>query len=306
MNTHPIKQHYVPQFYLKKFSPNKKTFYRLDKKSNLISSDIPIKTIAQEKRFYDVTFNKNQINKKFFKEYLEEDKICTQKDDNIIISLEDWFSNQESIISNKYHYIIPNIDKTTILDKNYIPSNETKDILCSLCNLLLNRGIQSQNLFNNKIYAENKLNLYKDYIYPMPKEDLSSFNNKLKKLLWFTTFMNSIKSIQLILLKKTFQILSIAPSSKNTLCTSDNPIVFYRPNNIHSSLGISTLYTQIFFSLSPYKVLRIFNPNEYPIIQETLKDKYITLINKLYYQQSKKYIFSRDYNNLLSLKNLNK
>lgn len=302
MNTHPIKQHYVPQFYLKKFSLDKKTFYRLDKESNEILKDIPIKTVAQKKRFYDVTLKKNQINEIFFKEYLEKDNICIQKKDDIIITLEYWFSKQEAFISNRYNYIIPDIYNTTILDKNYIPSNEIKTILCSLCSLLLNRGIQSQNLFNNKIYEEKNLNIYKDYIYPMPNEYLSSFNNKLKKLLWFTTFMNNIEPIQFILFKKIFQILSIDPSATNTLCTSDNPIVFYRPNYFHPSLGISTLYTQIFFSLSPHKLLRITNPNEYGIIPVTLKDKDIAFINQLYYQQSKKYVFSRDYNNLLSLK----
>lgn len=67
MNTHPIKQHYIPQFYLKKFSLNKKNFFKLDKTTNEILNNISIRTTAQEKKFYDISFKKVQIKKVFSK-----------------------------------------------------------------------------------------------------------------------------------------------------------------------------------------------------------------------------------------------
>lgn len=299
MNTHPIKQHYIPQFYLKKFSLNKKNFFKLDKTTNEILNNISIRTTAQEKKFYDISFKKVQIKKSFFQKYLKEDNnIYIEKEDNIIITLEYWFAKLESLIANNYNNIL--------INNNYSLSYKSKKILSMLCSLLLNRGIQSRFLFNKKVYKKIYSKNLKKYIYPLPNENKHLFYQKLKKLSWFMAFIDGIGFAQSILLKKTFQILTIDPLSINSLCTSDNPIVFYNTKAPNLPLGISTPHTQIYLSLSPYKVLRIFNPNEYPIIQETLKDEDITLINKLYYQQSKKYIFSRDYNSLLSLKNLNK
>lgn len=191
MNTHPIKQHYVPRFYLKKFSLNKKTFYRLNKESNQISKDIPIKTVAQKKRFYDVTLKKNQINEIFLKKYLKKDNICIQKEDNIIITLEYWFAKLESLIANNYNNIL--------ITSHYNLSYEAKEILSMLCSLLLNRGIQSRLLFDNKVYKKNYSKRLKKYIRPLQNENKPLFYQKLKKLSWFIAFINGIRFTQSIL-----------------------------------------------------------------------------------------------------------
>lgn len=220
-----IKQHYVPQFYLKNFSnKNKNGFfihcYDIDKNKVYPAN---IKNIAEEKYFY-------KIGEENFEEFFQK--------------TERWASP-----------IINNLSKNEkIKPLNVVKNRERLSLFISV-QFLRTKEIREDLLENySKISSHlQKYNLNNEMKALMDQIDEKHIKyNQMEFIL-----LASRKILDEILFKKWVVLKN---KTDIDFLTSDNPVVLYNP---HGLLGFACDYIHIFYPINPKLCLCLLDPLNY-------------------------------------------
>ena len=219
-----VKQHYVPQFYLRNFSRDKKSIYCFDK-VNVKSDSQGIRNVAQEKYFYE-----------FESLYLEDD-----------------FASLETEVS-KYINNIVRIKKYKILNNL---KQRSKLALFMAAQLI--RTLERRQLVELQVKALKNHFIETDVM----NDTLSSFFDKfLQDASIKESHLKLIQEMLPHLVKRFFfkkWVLLIDKTDVGFL-TSDNPIVMY---NTHNLEGLDNENNHVFFPLSPQLCICLLDPSNY-------------------------------------------
>ena len=219
-----VKQHYVPQFYLRNFSMDKTSIYCFDK-VNVRSYSQSIKNVAQKKYFYELDS----------------------------LYLEDDFASLESEVSKYINIIVKN--------KKYKALNNLKQRskLALFMAAQLIRTLERRQLIELQVGA-----LKNHFIETGVMDDtLSSFfDNFLQDDSIKESHLKLIQEMLPHLVKSFFfkkWVLLIDKTDVGFL-TSDNPIVMY---NAHNLEGLDNENNYVFFPLSPHVCICLLDPTNY-------------------------------------------
>ena len=94
MRDRTIKQHYVPEFYLRNFSKKKNGIYAQSVHSNK-RKIVPISGVAQGKKYYDVEISPKDLTEQGKDLFSQEDGYVSEDKDMLVFSLEKWFKIYE-------------------------------------------------------------------------------------------------------------------------------------------------------------------------------------------------------------------
>ncbi len=255
---HTIKQHYVPQFLLRKFcSSDDKHIWCFDK-IWMKSENKFISGVAFEKHFYD--------------------QVQGQKED----SLEYLFQKAET---DAAPIILKIIEKK---DLNSLTIDE-KTVISLFITLQLNRTKSA--LKNTERQTENFIEPIKNLAIELNTK--LDFEQIIPKQLWFSMLMKT----PVLCVPLTNKIWVLFESNKK-FYTSDNPVVLQNTKNSNphrGTLGINSDGIEIYFPLNPSLVLCLLCERTYGLLTEKkmLCDAdNIENINSLQVIYSEQYIFS--------------
>jgi len=256
-----IKQHYVPQCYLRNFSPNGKYVHIYDKKehkpfSNSLDSvayfdyfyEIPKKYLSEK---FNIPYGTKYFEKAFFAEHIE--KIYAQLLEKIILKAESWIKTQEKseILTTQekeelaqlvaiQHLRMPNIknDTSDTYEKSML---ESFDIIKSgIINMNPELNIKAKEatleydkkydiVLHSKLYANEKL--------------VSDIATQILDKHWIFYISNSID-----------------------FYTSDNPIIIkpHIPNEPNYYDGFGMKGVEIIFPISKSILMTMWDSNHFP------------------------------------------
>lgn len=258
-----VNEHYIPQFYLKNFSSDKKRLFQYQINSNAPSKLVSIESICYEKNLYEFRNNDGEIVNK-----------------NLI---EDSFA----IYENKISKVIKSIElKSRIEDNFHTPcflSTEEKAFLIFFLATLILRKPEILNAaqeiakesFGENITDNISYNLSLNYCLPIYR----CINPKDKNIL-----NSALKLFE----NMTFQILT---TSKDCIFTSDNPVILFGENGFKK-------IKDVFFPLTPRNILHM---RPYESTKMELRNRMIYIegkqmksINSLIILRCKRWLFSKN------------
>ena len=240
----PIRQHYIPKFYLKNFSflKNGNNFvhvYDLNEKKQYISS---VDNIALEKKYYDIQ-NSNS---------------------NKEISIEKILQVFESSAAKSINKIIKYKSLKTL-------SEEDRLNIAFFSSLLMTRIPRKRKMMEEVVekmkslaYGEN--NEKKERASQKLRDQIDNLDNEKLKEISIKTTLNSVIKLSPYFLNIHWT-LSIA-GNNDFFHTSDNPITLYNLIN-HSpygSLGLAKLGINIYLPISSKITLWMYRPEDYGMI----------------------------------------
>lgn len=294
--TNPVRQHHVPQTYLKKFSFRRKTqfkIYTLDKITKKVF-EANITDVAVEKNFYTINnSNDNYVWEKFYAQRIEP-------------MMEDTISKVIKLTGN---FLIQN--------NTHVLNNELKSKLADTMVYQLLRGKHSR---------EIQEKILKDVAPGIIDEAKSIFvekgNDELDKILQTyqisedifklsamqaTLDAERINKIASFILRRCWVIYKIIGECE--FITSDNPVMFINSSSLDATPfhnGIANNKTVILFPLSPKLMISIYSDDIYfgvlnqhngrMFLIDSKKDKrFIVNINKKQLEQSHRQVFGNSY-----------
>lgn len=235
-------QHYVPQFYLRNFSENKKNIGMFIFDKNLYINNASIRSVASSEFLYGKDgVIENALGKVEGK--------WAQIIQKIINKNFCFFSDQDYILL--YSFIIVSYSRTLkIADTNRYYAEKAKQEL-------------ENDKINNIIYnAENKL-----------------FLNNLIEMPNIQYMDIALKNIHLL---KDLGICVLENKTRYGFITSDNPIILYNQlycyRNYNRNYGLTSAGLQIFIPISEKYLICLFDPSVYQLINNN--DKYISITEK--------------------------
>ena len=233
MSNETIKQHYVPQFYLKNFSNIKNNNYILNCYDIVKNEMYPvnINNVAQEKYFY-------KINNQSFEGNFQKVENPASR---IINNLTN-YKNYKLLNNNKNRFFM-----SLFMSSQYLRTKEMRETVNEL-NFHLEEYLK-----NYKLKAE--LNKYLDYL-----------NNTEIKIRHKDVFENSLNKISFLLFMKKWIILT--NKSDRNFYTSDNPIVRYNPQG---KIGFACDYLQVYYPINPRTLICLLDPFNYGKVSNNFK-----------------------------------
>lgn len=262
-----VSHHYVPQFYLKNFSVNKKSIGLYNLKNRLHIENASIKKQACKDHLY---------------------------------GKEDTLENLFMDIENHASTIIKSIIRTHKLPH---PESEDYDLLLFFLLLSEARNLKNADSVDNIVDVTSKLMLSMDKSGNIPSDMIDNFKVSLDipNLLSLGAVAKSYRII--FDLKCT---LLINKSDKQFI-TSDNPLVRYNQMYVVRryklrGYGLGSVGLQLFFPISPNICICLFDSNLYDYVPDSQgniiinKGKHVDELNKLIYLNSYQSIF---FNNFL-------
>lgn len=220
----PIKQHYVPQFYLKNFSVDKKSINCFDK-VNIKAYSQSIRNVAQEKHFYELESL-----------YLEDDFASLEKDVSYYIN---------NIVRTKKYKALNNLKQRSnlalFMALQLIRTLEVRQLI----------ELQAKALRDNLIETGVMNNTLNSYFYEFLQDD------SIKE-----SHLKIIQEMLPNLVKHFFfkKWVLLTNKTNKEFLTSDNPIVMY---NSHYPTGLDREYTYTFFPLSSQVCICLLDPINY-------------------------------------------
>ena len=237
-----IKEHYIPQFYLRNFSNDNKRVFQYQIHSNLQSKQVSIDSICYEKNLYEFRNNGGEIVHK-----------------NLI---EDCFAIFESEISK----VLKSIESKSSIEDNFLTpcflTTREKGLLIFFLATLILRNPDVLNaaqetakeFWGDNINDNISYNISLEYCLPIYKnidpQERNILNSALK------LFENM-----------TFQIVN---SSKDCFFTSDNPVIIFSKNGFKE-------VDEVFFPLSPRNLLYM---RSYKLTKMELRNRMVYVDNK--------------------------
>lgn len=286
-----IKQHYVPQFYLKNFSNKKNNTCFLNCYDIIKNRQyyVNIKDIAQEHFFY-------KINNQNFEDKFQR----IEKPASDIIN---------NLTKNKNYKLLNNINNrfylSLFMSCQYLRTKEMRETVDEL-DLQLTEYLKNHDL-------NYELKKYLNYLTD------SSIKNRHKDV-----FESSLNKISFNLFMKKWVILN--NTTDRNFYTSDNPLVRYNPIG---KMGFACDYIQVYYPINPrimlclidpfnykkipknFKIQKInkkqknphntFRSNIYKIVNSKITDvKLVDQLNILQFKNATRHVFSKDENFIIN------
>lgn len=294
----PIRQHYVPQVYLNKFTFSERKPYKICALNKSKEEIIPvcIKDIAAENNFYTT---------KIF-----EDKYAAEK--HYAKEIEPMLSRVLSKICSKCENAL---DETVVLDY------KTKEELSLSITFQLLRGKQYRE-YSRKIYDLNAPDIIEKakqkFLVDEVPESIYS-NDFFKYISILSAFnVNQIEKYANILYYRTMIIIKITDNAE--FITSDNPVMFMNAEILDSQPfchGLLQPQTVVSYPISPKLLIVMYHPNYYfgelknydrkiTLVNSQRDVKLINTYNQKQYEQSYNWTFSKSSFVLENLLNKNK
>ena len=279
-----IRQHYVSEFYIRKFSENAKIVFARSKDGK-ISRYLPILDLAQGKKYYDIEIDEDQLTEDGKRIFSMDAPYVFRDKGKLVASIDPFFKNNEDEVSK----VINKIEQKILFNHFTI---EDKEHLALFVLMLLLRGEQSNKLLDDLLLDE----AFREIAYSANKYFTSKLDNKdLDKLAWMNCIVNAVYDGELLtkLLYRRWMFLYIKKGG-NKFITSDNPVIIYLPNYnrfLYSGsvgVGIMTPGVQIMLPLSPYALLLLDYSNielNGPCVYET-NSEFVSRINSIERRQS--------------------
>lgn len=325
MQQEVIKQHYVPQFYLRKFGKGKKKdrkLYVFNKKTLKIDKEVNTKVIANEDYFYDLTETMIEKICKIFNINNDNEKIkIKQIFENTFSNIEKKSSDVFNSITNKIkNYFTPNLKSIKIY--NFITLEERE-----IFSLFLAIQYIRTYAFREQISFIYQMGMDKiGEIIQNKAENISEEEKKKLHILHLTSFIQNTS----IYFYRRMWFFNYNVTNKN-LCTSDNPINFIQMTDLGPyGIGLATADI-IAFPLTPKIMLYMYNPirlvnkeekTDKEIAQEinnlnietsyvlnklnTLEDVEESNLNQAYHCQKEVYSIDGDFERILDACKINK
>lgn len=296
----PIRQHYVPQVYLNKFTFSERKPYKIcalnKSKEEIIS--VCIKDIVAENNFYTT---------KIF-----EDKYAAEKH---------YAKEIEPMLSRVLSKICTKCENALVQDGAVILDYKTKEELVLSITFQLLRGKQcreySKKIYNSKapdIIEKAKKNFLIDDV---PK---SIYSDDFFKYISILSAFNveQIEKYANILYHRTMIIIKITDNAE--FVTSDNPVMFMDAETLDSQPfrhGLLQPQTVVSYPISPKLLIVMYHPNyclgklknfdgKITMINSQSDLKLINTYNQKQYEQSYNWTFSKSSFALENLLNKNK
>ena len=263
MRARTIRQHYVPEFYLRNFSNMSKGIcaQAIDGREQ---KTVSISSIAQEKKYYDVEFLSRNLTDMGENVFAEEEDYVFKDKDMLVLSLEKWFKLNEDRVAP----IIDRIIKYPFY--NPLKNEEEKKDLALFISMLLVRGPNSKKIFEKKIEINSLKRSLDKYFKDTIGDEME------KKLLWMHTFSHCVSSFaEKLYFCKDWSLVYVA--SDVSFITTDNPLLLHLPKPFScciSNIGIMTPMVQILLPLGR-KCLLLINHSQYEYYGHNVPDKYI-------------------------------
>lgn len=297
MEEHNKKQHYIPQCYLRCFSPNSKSIYVYDKIESK-SYRAAIHSVACEDYFYRIP-----------EKYIVQNKSCNLNRD--FYEKEFFSANVEPMLNLLLKKVI---ESSTVWSKNrqnaIILTDEEKEDLVQILAIQQLRLPSIRKKCSNGIekLTNARSSIIQSYLKCIdPNINVESvYNTDYDPILHSEIYadVDLISKMGDFLLGKYWVYFF---SSKNDFYTSDNPIIVFPNNNYQESIfeGFGMIGADVVFPISSSILLVMFDngKNEYErdsfrIIEESEKRKY----NSYQYCSSDRFTFSyADNFNLIEL-----
>lgn len=237
MENYTIKQHYVPQFYLKNFS-NIKNNYILKCYDILKNKTyhVNIKNIAQEKYFYKIN------NQNFEENFQKVEKPVSKIINNLTKN-----KNYKLLNNNKNRFLM-----SLFMSSQYLRTKEMRETVSEL-NIHLEEFLK-----NYKLNA--KLNEYLDYL-----------SNTEITIRHKDVYENGLNKISFLFFMKKWIILT--NKTDRSFYTSDNPIVRYNPQG---KIGFACDYLQVYYPINPRTLICLLDPFIYGRVSNNFKIQMIS------------------------------
>lgn len=218
--SHTKREHYIPQFYLKNFSPDNKRIWQYQINSNTAAKLVPIESICHEKNLY---------------EFKNEDGSIIEKNliESRLSALEGCFSNVIKSIMSKASHI------ENFRTQCFLTEEEKFFLILFVATLILrsptalNIGSEvAKELLGEQISDIKATNLSLNTFLPIYK------HVNPEEHTFFNSVINSFENM-------AFQILSV---KSDCFLTCDYPVALYGENGFHD-------IEEIFFPLTPRLLL---------------------------------------------------
>lgn len=301
--SNPIRQHIVPQSYLKNFSNKKKNQYKIyalskNKKNNIF--EVNIANISLELNYYTV----NKLEDKFAWEKFYAEKV----EPSMSITIQKLIKLSNIIIIENFSQILSfdlKVNLSFIMIIQMLRGNHTRD-------------------YQRKVFEDispKVVNDTKEAFYgkgdPIIDNILDNFqisNDLFKLAIMYTSInMKSISNYANTLLQKTWVLFKI--TDDEFFITSDEPVLIMNKDSLDSTPfkhGISNNTTVIFYPISPKLMIALYSPNmlsgfmkynDNSLIYIDKKEKiFINLINNNQLEHCYRHVYSNDRPSLENLK----
>lgn len=285
----PIKQHYVPQSYLRFFSQKRKTIWEVvvvDKK-NQKTYIANVRDVAFERNFYTV-------------EELGEKKY----------TYEVFYAEQvEPLISKTFKQLISNCITVFSKDRDIVISNDLRGRISIILVTQLLRTPKARSYqydISKKIFPtviDNTVKSLSSYISPEQKKKLQTYNHDalFKEIdMSIITDVNRIESFTEVIFNKQWIVYLNNDYKKNPFVTSDHPVVQINMDSISTKLndnGIARKNTIIHYPINSQLMLAIYDKQNFLfqfmdemdgqlVYLNSEKDSnYISKVNQMQYEQ---------------------
>jgi hypothetical protein len=260
-----VSNHYVPQFYLKNFSNNKKSI-----------------------GMYHIKHHK----------YIKEASIKKQACKDYLYGEDGTLEDMLMEIENHCSKIIRRIIETSRL-----PSKDSQDYALLLLFILLSeaRNLKTANSINNFIDTQMKILLKMDKQYDIPDDVI----DKLKISMTIPNLNPILSTFELYPILFDLKGVLLVTKNDRQFITSDNPLVRYNQFYVHRKYtlrgyGLGNMGIQLFFPISPQLCICIFDHVLYDYKTnkdgniEINKGKHMDEINKLIYLNAYTKVFFND------------
>ena len=251
-------QHYIPQFYLKKFG---KPTYRFDKTNDSIKQRNP-RTIGMGKNFYDIDGLPHG-------------------------TIEDLLSKNEDKFSKAYYRLIETQDLAALtkeqktnfflfLGSQFLRTTEIRYMMDQM----------SQGLFE-RIFGKKGMNI-------IPGNVQAKLTENSLKIFQTSILIDAVPKIALLLSKKTWIIRE--NTTQTLLWTSDNPIALHNDYDLGNfgNMGILSPGIEIHFPLTPNLILLSYDPLVTGITTDPIDSEHVLRHNCYQVESSVRYLFSRN------------
>lgn len=289
----PIRQHYVPQTYLKHFSFDDNSPYKIyvlhKLKRKIISSNI--RDAAVERHFY--TVKKHEDNYVWEKYYAD---------------------NIEPLMDSVISKILKVCDSALLQNYASIITPEMEEQIAVVIIFQLLRGKHSREL-ERKIYNNALPSVMmhaRELFGPFDEEKekiLQDFDNKddYFKLVSMEATLNieRIRKYVNILLQRSFVVFKILGDQE--FVTSDNPVMFVDANSLDATPfknGLALHSTVVYFPVSPKIIIAAYPPGfflgtlnkyngKFVIIDSHINFKFITMHNLKQFEQCYDQVYAK-------------
>ena len=290
----PIRQHHVPQLYLRKFAKKEKKIYKTNvlRKGQKKSFKANIEDIAVEKHFYTLES--------------ENDKYVWEK----------YYANEIEPKMKTVLNLIINRCSSSVLSKQARIINNDEKALASI--VLVFQMLRSKNCreYEKKLYKD----LMPEVVQNLKDNFPNSMNDKLDKkircivedentfkaiICGISTNLERIDKFASFLYNRTWIFFQL--NDEKEFITSDNPVMFLNSRTLEATPfqnGLLDNDTVVSFPVSPKILLVMYSENKYfgimnswdcqkRVLSGKKDDRFIDLQNKLQFEQCNQFVISK-------------